>query len=178
MLLENAGVGAEELDPELGLLCRDIGAFRDSEIPKAICLFKTVPGRSMGSCPPSAGGRPIPASWIFAGPSGGASAPAEACTVSIPASPEPEAKACDLVRRVGLHGPVFGVCPAVYPVLEPGGGEFQNLPVFGNRCGGDAFQLQNMDRFRDTVRASGIYGRGTDLGLCSGRSSATVAPQF
>ena len=29
----------------------------------------------------------------------------------------------------------------------------------------DAFQLQNMDRFRDTVRASGIYGRGTDLGL-------------
>ena len=25
--------------------------------------------------------------------------------------------------------------------------------------------MQNMDRFRDTVRASGIYGRGTDLGL-------------
>ena len=29
----------------------------------------------------------------------------------------------------------------------------------------DPFQLQNMDRFRDTVRVSGIYGRGTDLGL-------------
>ena len=28
----------------------------------------------------------------------------------------------------------------------------------------DAFSLQNMDLFRDYVRASGIYGRGTDLG--------------
>ena len=29
----------------------------------------------------------------------------------------------------------------------------------------DPFQLQNMDRFRATVRDSGIYGRGTNLGL-------------
>ena len=42
MLLENAGVGAEEVDPELGILCRDIGAFRDSEIPKAIAMIEAV----------------------------------------------------------------------------------------------------------------------------------------
>ena len=29
----------------------------------------------------------------------------------------------------------------------------------------DAFSLQNMDLFRDYVRRSGLYGRGTDLGL-------------
>ncbi len=28
----------------------------------------------------------------------------------------------------------------------------------------DAFSLQNMDRFRDYVKESGVYGRGTDLG--------------
>jgi uncharacterized protein with von Willebrand factor type A (vWA) domain len=28
----------------------------------------------------------------------------------------------------------------------------------------DAFSLQNMDLFRDYVRRSGLYGRGTDLG--------------
>ena len=28
----------------------------------------------------------------------------------------------------------------------------------------DAFSLQNMDLFRDYVRQSGIYGKGTDLG--------------
>ena len=29
----------------------------------------------------------------------------------------------------------------------------------------DAFQMQNMDTFRSYVKQSGIYGRGTDLGL-------------
>jgi uncharacterized protein with von Willebrand factor type A (vWA) domain len=29
----------------------------------------------------------------------------------------------------------------------------------------DAFSLQNMDLFRTVVRQSGLYGRGTDLGL-------------
>ena len=28
----------------------------------------------------------------------------------------------------------------------------------------DAFALQNMDAFRDYVRSSGLYGKGTDLG--------------
>ena len=58
-----------------------------------------------------------------------------------PQAPNPEAAACDLVRRVGLYGPVFGVCPAVHPVLEPGGGEFQDLPVFRDRRGGGCLSV-------------------------------------
>ena len=42
MLMENAGVGAEELDPELGILYRDISEFRDTEIPKAIAMIQEV----------------------------------------------------------------------------------------------------------------------------------------
>ena len=33
----------------------------------------------------------------------------------------------------------------------------------------DAFSLQNMDLFRNYVRESGLYGRGTDLGTALGR---------
>ena len=41
----------------------------------------------------------------------------------------------------------------------------------------DPFALQNMDAFRDYVRSSGLYGRGTDLGaalekLCALRPAA------
>ena len=44
----------------------------------------------------------------------------------------------------------------------------------------DPFALQNMDAFRDYVRSSGLYGRGTDLGsaleeLCR-RRSAPLGP--
>ena len=42
MLMENAGVGGMETDPELGLLYRDISAFKDTEIPKAIHIIQGI----------------------------------------------------------------------------------------------------------------------------------------
>ena len=42
MLLENAGMGAQEADPEIGILYRDISQFKDTEIPKAIELIQAV----------------------------------------------------------------------------------------------------------------------------------------
>ena len=42
MLMENAGLGGEELDPEMGILYRDISEFKDTEIPKAIGMIQTV----------------------------------------------------------------------------------------------------------------------------------------
>ena len=42
MLMENAGVGGQEMDPEIGILYRDISQFRDTEIPKAIELIQAV----------------------------------------------------------------------------------------------------------------------------------------
>ena len=42
MLLENAGAGAQALDPEIGILYRDISQFKDTEIPKAIDLIQSV----------------------------------------------------------------------------------------------------------------------------------------
>ena len=42
MRLEDAGVGCQEADPELGLLYRDITQFSDREIPKAITMIQMV----------------------------------------------------------------------------------------------------------------------------------------
>ena len=42
MLMENAGLGGEELDPEIGILYRDISDFKDTEIPKAIGIIQSV----------------------------------------------------------------------------------------------------------------------------------------
>ena len=42
MKMEDAGVGCESLDPEMGLLFRDISGFQDTEIPKAIAMIQAV----------------------------------------------------------------------------------------------------------------------------------------
>ena len=42
MKMEDAGLGVEESDPELGLLYRDIAQFRDVEIPRAITLISAI----------------------------------------------------------------------------------------------------------------------------------------
>ena len=40
MLMENAGVGCEEADPEIGMMYREISDFKDTEIPKAIGMIQ------------------------------------------------------------------------------------------------------------------------------------------
>ena len=42
MLMEDAAIGAEAADPELGLLFRDISDFKDTELPKAISMIQTI----------------------------------------------------------------------------------------------------------------------------------------
>ena len=42
MLLENAGMGGREADPEIGILYRDLSDFKDTEIPKAIEIIQSV----------------------------------------------------------------------------------------------------------------------------------------
>ena len=42
MRMEDAAVGAQASDPEIGMLFRDISQFRDTEIPKAISIIQTI----------------------------------------------------------------------------------------------------------------------------------------
>ena len=42
MLLETAGENCMDADPEVGILYRDLGEFRDTEIPKAISIIQSI----------------------------------------------------------------------------------------------------------------------------------------
>ena len=164
MLMENAGVGGQELDPEIGILYRDISQFKDTEIPKAIELIQAVAREINGEL--AAKGHPAVTweSWIFAAPSARGWRPAAALPPALPEEARQTEASGAAVRCVRLHGAVFGICPTVHPEPEPGLGKLPGISVLRNGGGSDAFRLQNMDLFRNYVKDSGIYGRGTDLG--------------
>ena len=166
MLLENAGVGAEELDPELGLLCRDIGAFRDSEIPKAISLIQTVARQINGELSAKRRGQAHSGKLDFRRTIRG--------SLSTGGSlhrlyfRKPRTRKRKLVILCDVSGSMVQFSEFALRFIQSLNQVAESSRTFlfsETVVEADAFQLQNMDRFRDTVRASGIYGRGTDLGL-------------
>ena len=40
--IEDAGLGCADMDPDMGLLFRDISAFQDQEIPKAVAVMQKI----------------------------------------------------------------------------------------------------------------------------------------
>ena len=166
MLLENAGVGAEELDPELGLLCRDIGAFRDSEIPKAIALIQNVARQINGELSAKRRGQGSSGKLDFRRTIRG--------SLSTGGSlhrlyfRKPRTRRRRLVILCDVSGSMVQFSEFALRFIQSLNQVAESSRTFlfsETIVEADAFQLQNMDRFRDTVRASGIYGRGTDLGL-------------
>ena len=165
MLMENAGIGAEALDPEMGLMYRDISQFRDTEIPKAIDIIQTVARQINGELSAKRrsgghGGKLDFRRTIRKGLETGGSfyrlryrrkrkrreQLVLLCDVSgsMVQFSEFALRFIQSLNRVSDHSRVFLFSESMVEA--------------------DAFQLQNMDRFREYVRESGIYGRGTDLG--------------
>ena len=166
MLLENAGVGAEELDPELGLLCRDIGAFRDTEIPKAIALIQNVARQINGELSAKRRGQGNSGKLDFRRTIRG--------SLSTGGSlhrlyfRKPRTRKRKLVILCDVSGSMVQFSEFALRFIQSLNQVAESSRTFlfsETIVEADPFQLQNMDRFRDTVRASGIYGRGTDLGL-------------
>ena len=78
MRLEDAGLGCEAADPELGILYRDISQFKDTEIPKAITIIQTVSRQINGELTAKRTKGATVASWTSAVPSVRAWKPAAA----------------------------------------------------------------------------------------------------
>ena len=166
MLLENAGVGAEELDPELGLLCRDIGAFRDSEIPKAIALIQNVARQINGELSAKRRGQAHSGKLDFRRTI--RSSLSTGGSLHKLCFRKPRTQKRRLVILCDVSGSMVQFSEFALRFIQSLNQVAESSRTFlfsETIVEADAFQLQNMDRFRDTVRASGIYGRGTDLGL-------------
>ena len=165
MLMENAGLGCETADPELGILYRDIGEFRDSEIPKAIAMIQTVARQINGE---------LSAKRKSAANSGklnfrktirkGLETGGSFRELSYR---KKRSRRKRLVLLCDVSGSMVQFSEFALRFIQSLNqvAESSRTFLFSEKLvEADPFQLQNMDLFRSYVRDSGIYGRGTDLG--------------
>lgn len=165
MLLENAGMGAEAVDPEIGVYYRDISQFKDTEIPKAIAIIQSVARQINGE---------LSAKRAFTGHSGSLD-----FRKTIRKGLETggsfyrlryrkkHARRKHLVILCDVSGSMVQFSEFALRFIQSLNQVSDNSRTFlfsETMVAADAFQLQNMDQFRGYVRDSGIYGRGTDLG--------------
>lgn len=165
MLMENAGVGGEELDPELGILYRDISEFRDTEIPKAIDIIQAVARQINGelSAKRKRGGHTGKLDFrrtIRKGLETGGS-------FYHLRYKKKKAQRRHLVLLCDVSGSMVQFSEFALRFIQSLNQVSDNSRTFlfsETMVEADAFQLQNMDLFRSYVGQTGIYGRGTDLG--------------
>ena len=170
MRMEDAGTGVEEADPELGLLFRDIGEFKDTEIPRAIAIIQSIARQINGE---------LSAKRQKRGHSGkldfrrtirkGLETGGSFYRLSYRRKHHRRKK---LVLLCDVSGSMMQFSEFALRFIQSLNQVSENSQVFlfsEDLFEADAFSLQNMDLFRNYVRESGLYGRGTDLGTALGR---------
>ncbi len=165
MMMENAGLGGEELDPEIGILYRDISDFKDTEIPKAIGIIQTIARQINGE---------LSAKRKKSGHSGkldfrrtirkGLETGGSFHRLKYR---KKRAHRKHLVLLCDVSGSMVQFSEFALRFIQSLNQVSESSKVFlfsETMTEADAFKLQNMDLFRSFVKESGIYGRGTDLG--------------
>ncbi len=165
MLMEDAAVGRSAVDPEMGLLFRDITLFEDREIPKAVVYIQDSARRINGELTQrrKKSGRSAALDFratIRRGLETGGS-------LYRLAYRKKRARRRQLVVVCDVSGSMIQFSEFVLrfiQALNQAGGASRVFLFSEELFEADAFHLRNLDLFRDYVRRSGVYGRGTDLG--------------
>ena len=165
LLMENAGLGGQEMDPEIGILYREISDFKDTEIPKAVEVIQSVARHINGelSAKRKSGGhtgKPDFRRTIRKGLETGGSFYRLRYR-------KKRAHRKRLVLLCDVSGSMVQFSEFALRFIQSLNQVSDNSRVFlfsETMVEADAFKLQNMDLFRTFVKDSGIYGRGTDLG--------------
>ena len=165
MLMENAGVGGQEADPEIGLLYRDISDFKDTEIPKAITIIQGIARQINGE---------LSAKRKHTGNTGkldfrktirkGLETGGSFYRLRYRKKRQ---RRKHLVLLCDVSGSMVQFSEFALRFIQSLNQVSDNSRTFlfsETMVEADPFKLQNMDLFRSFVRDSGIYGRGTDLG--------------
>ena len=178
MRMEDAAIGAEAMDPEIGLLFRDISQFQDHEIPKAISIIQTVSRQINGE---------LTAKQNKAGHSGkldfrrtirkGLETGGSFYRLHYKKKRHRRKR---LVLLCDVSGSMMQFSEFALRFIQSLNRVSESSRVFlfsEQMVEADAFSLQNMDLFRSHVRDCGIYGKGTDLGsaleaLCAMKPAA------
>ena len=164
--LEDAGLGCADMDPDMGLLFRDISRFQDKEIPKAIAIIQKISQqintelsfqrRNRGNQ-----GKLDFRRTIRKGLETGGS------FYKLKYRKKHQRKR-HLVLLCDVSGSMvqFSEFALRFILSMNHVSDSSRCFLFSETmCEADAFALQNMDTFREYVRNTGVFGRGTNLGM-------------
>ena len=178
MRMEDAAVGCEAADPELGLLYRDISQFSDVEIPKAISIIQTISRQLNGELTAKRnrkthGGKLDFRRTIRKGLETGGS-------FYRLHYKKKRSRRKRLVLLCDVSGSMMQFSEFALRFIQNLNQVSESSRVFlfsEEIYEADPFSLQNMDLFRNYVKECGVYGKGTDLGaaleqLCSTNPAA------
>ena len=165
MLMEDAAVGIAAADPEIGMLYRDLSQFKDTDIPKAIDIIQAIARQINGE---------LAAKRRTGGHSGkldfrrtirkGLETGGSFYRLKYRRKPH---RRRSLVLLCDVSGSMMQFSEFALRFIQSLNRVSENARVFlfsEEIFEADAFALENMDKFRDFVKESGLYGRGTDLG--------------
>ena len=175
--MEDAAVGAAGTDPEMGMLFRDISSFQDTEIPKAIDLIHGITRQINGELTAKRnrgghGGKLDFRRTIRKGLETGGS-------FYRLKYKKKRARKKSLAVVCDVSGSMMQFSEFALRFIQNLNEVSDNTRVFlfsESMVEADAFSLQNMDLFRDYVRRSGLYGKGTNLADALEKINALVPP--
>lgn len=165
MRMEDAAVSAAAADPEIGLLFRDISDFQDKEIPKAISIIQTIAQQINAelSAKKKASGRSSKLDFrktIRRGLETGGT------FYRLKYKKKPTRKK-HMVLLCDVSGSMIQFSEFALrfiQMLNQASDASRTFLFSETVVEAGPFSLQNMDLFRNDVRQSGLYGKGTDLG--------------
>ena len=175
--MEDAGVGCEAADPELGMLYRDISQFSDTEIPRAISIIQTISRQVSGELTAKRNRKAHSGKLDFRrtirkGLETGGS------LYRLKYKKRPSRRK-HLVLLCDVSGSMMQFSEFALRFIQSLNQVSESSRVFlfsEEIFEADPFSLQNMDLFRNYVRQCGIYGKGTDLGSALQQLTALRPP--
>ena len=165
MQMEEAGLGGESVDPDAGLLYRDIAKFKDTDIPKAISIIQTLTRQLNGE---------LTAKRKRSGHSGkldfrrtirkGLETGGSLYRLKFK---KKRNRRRQLLLLCDVSGSMIQFSEFALRFIQALNQASESSRVFlfsETMFEADAFNLENMDLFRNYVKECGVYGKGTDLG--------------
>ena len=163
--MEDAGLGCADMDPDMGLLFRDISQFQEKEIPKAVAVIQKITQQINAELSYKRKNRGHSGQLDFRrtirkGLETGGS------FHRLKYKKKRQRKR-HLVLLCDVSGSMVQFSEFVLRFILSMNNVSDSSRCFlfsEQMCEADAFNLQNMDTFRDYVRSTGVFGRGTNLG--------------
>lgn len=163
--MEDAALGAGPIDPEMGMIFKDISEFRDTEIPKAVMYIQGIASQINGELTKRKNSSAHSTALDFKRTirkgleTGGSFYKLK--------YKKKRSKRKQLVLLCDVSASMIQFSEFALRFIQALNQSAESSRVFlfsEESAEADKFRLHNMDLFREYVRDSGLYGRGTNLG--------------